>query len=278
MWLKPEETVDGIVVREAVVAKGREFIEDAQLHDPMMAYIAPRGRRSEPSALELDEDRQLWRDSMALLSTVQDEWRRPKTVDHLAQLIPEPLTKGTVLDLDIFGMALQGQQKRNIGFWRHERQPLPLHYLHDDELVNSLRQCLELAEEVHKSLYGATRELAEEILTAGVRDADDGAVSDMLKSLGAFAYYWSSLELPFRELVVDLAAEETDRFEREGQVLRQLDHPNIVKMLATVEEEGLHYIIMEYVSGGSLRDLLDAQPHLPIDRVMEMKAYPLGGR
>jgi predicted ATPase len=50
-----------------------------------------------------------------------------------------------------------------------------------------------------------------------------------------------------------------ERFAREGEALRQLNHPNIVRMLAAVEDEGQHYLVMEYVAGGSLQDLLDAQ-------------------
>jgi serine/threonine protein kinase/Flp pilus assembly protein TadD len=61
-----------------------------------------------------------------------------------------------------------------------------------------------------------------------------------------------------------------ERFEREGAALRQLNHPNIVKMLASVEEAGQHYLVMEYVGGGSLRDLLNRQPQLPIRRVLEI--------
>jgi len=48
------------------------------------------------------------------------------------------------------------------------------------------------------------------------------------------------------------------RFVREGEALRQLNHPNIVTMVAAVEEDGRHYLVMEYVGGGSLRDLLEA--------------------
>lgn len=58
------------------------------------------------------------------------------------------------------------------------------------------------------------------------------------------------------------------RFIREGDLLRQLNHPNIVKVLATIEQDGLHYIVMEYVGGGSLRDLLDEQPRLPVKRAL----------
>lgn len=61
-----------------------------------------------------------------------------------------------------------------------------------------------------------------------------------------------------------------ERFEREGEALRRLNHPNIVKMLASVEENGKHYLVMEYVSGGSLQQLLREQPQLPVKRVLEI--------
>jgi CheY-like chemotaxis protein len=61
-----------------------------------------------------------------------------------------------------------------------------------------------------------------------------------------------------------------ERFLREGEVLRRLNHPNIVKVLATAEEGGQHYIVMEYVSGGSLADLLEKQPKLPFERVVSI--------
>jgi predicted ATPase len=60
------------------------------------------------------------------------------------------------------------------------------------------------------------------------------------------------------------------RFVREGEALRQLNHPNIVKMLDTVSENDRHYLIMEYISGGDLRQLLDKEATLPIRRVAEI--------
>ena len=59
-----------------------------------------------------------------------------------------------------------------------------------------------------------------------------------------------------------------ERFRREGEALKELDHPSIVKMLAAFEDEGKHYIVMEYVSGGSLSDLLKEQGKLPLERVL----------
>ena len=57
---------------------------------------------------------------------------------------------------------------------------------------------------------------------------------------------------------------------REGEALRRLNHPNIVKVLATVDEDNQHYIVMEYVSGGSLADLLLREPRLPVERVVSI--------
>lgn len=46
------------------------------------------------------------------------------------------------------------------------------------------------------------------------------------------------------------------RFQREAEILRLLNHPNIVALLDAIKHDDTHYLVMEYVSGGSLRDLL----------------------
>ncbi len=61
-----------------------------------------------------------------------------------------------------------------------------------------------------------------------------------------------------------------ERFLREGDALRQLDHPNIVDWLDVVEQDGVHYLILEFVEGGSLYDLLRKQPQLPVERSLEI--------
>src|SRR5437016_4553964 len=61
-----------------------------------------------------------------------------------------------------------------------------------------------------------------------------------------------------------------ERFKREGEVLSQLNHRNIVKMLATIEEHGNHYIVMEYVGGGSLGERLKREPRLTIEQIIKI--------
>jgi predicted ATPase/predicted Ser/Thr protein kinase len=63
---------------------------------------------------------------------------------------------------------------------------------------------------------------------------------------------------------------QLERFRREGEALRQLNHPNIVQMLAAFVEDNQHYLVMEYVGGGSLRDLLNKERQLPIRRILEI--------
>ena len=46
------------------------------------------------------------------------------------------------------------------------------------------------------------------------------------------------------------------RFRREADVIARLEHINIVPIYEYGEQEGLAYLVMPYLSGGSLRDLL----------------------
>jgi serine/threonine protein kinase/tetratricopeptide (TPR) repeat protein len=63
--------------------------------------------------------------------------------------------------------------------------------------------------------------------------------------------------------------EMLERFQREGQALRDLNHPNIVKLLDAVEGAGQPYLIMEYVAGGDLRQLLE-KGSLPYQRTLNI--------
>lgn len=83
----------------------------------------------------------------------------------------------------------------------------------------------------------------------------------------------SGRPVAIKRLQPDLVAtdpEMVERFAREGEALRQLDHPNIVKVLDTFREDGQHYIVMEYVAGGSLRQLMDQEGQLSLELVLSL--------
>lgn len=53
------------------------------------------------------------------------------------------------------------------------------------------------------------------------------------------------------------------RFRREAKAIAALRHPNILTVYDYGEEEGLAYIVMEYVEGGTLKDRLEGEPFEP---------------
>ena len=59
------------------------------------------------------------------------------------------------------------------------------------------------------------------------------------------------------------------RFEREAKTVALLEHPAIVPVYDFGEEEGQPYIVMRYMSGGSLSERLTSGP-LPLHDVVEM--------
>ncbi len=57
------------------------------------------------------------------------------------------------------------------------------------------------------------------------------------------------------------------RFGREIRILQRLRHPSIVPVLDSHESPTLHYYVMPYVAGESLRDLLAREGPLPLPRI-----------
>jgi predicted Ser/Thr protein kinase len=62
------------------------------------------------------------------------------------------------------------------------------------------------------------------------------------------------------------------RFRREAQAAASLTHPNIVAVYDTGAEAGLHYIVMEYVEGRTLQEILEAEGPLSPDRAAAIGA------
>jgi serine/threonine-protein kinase len=63
-------------------------------------------------------------------------------------------------------------------------------------------------------------------------------------------------------------ADAESRFLREAQSAGRLSHPNIVTIYDVGEVDGLAYIAMEYLSGATLRDLMNKGP-MPLDLALD---------
>ena len=79
-----------------------------------------------------------------------------------------------------------------------------------------------------------------------------------------------ALKVLFPEFATDRSFVE--RFRREARAAANLNHPNIVSVYDWGEEDGTYFIVMEYVKGRSLRQLIRTEGPLHPQRVAEIGA------
>jgi eukaryotic-like serine/threonine-protein kinase len=77
-----------------------------------------------------------------------------------------------------------------------------------------------------------------------------------------------AIKVPRPELARDRGFSE--QFRREARTAARLSHPNVVAVYDSGEERGLPWIVMEHISGRTLRDLLDSQRRLSPETTAEL--------
>jgi CRISPR system Cascade subunit CasA len=216
----PKETPDGPLVREMTLGPGLRL--DAGVEDPMKHYRRDKDRGLLP--LRFNEDRALWRDNAALFSLSRPEYRPPLVFNWLAGLVEkEILKKEQTRRMLALGMA---NDQAKVEFFRAERWPLPLAYLQDEPLVESLRTALEMAEAVSNQLWGAARTLAALFVCpeADQEGAHQPAREDLDKVMGQWDVkrrYWAQLEPPFRLMLETLPADRDTALAEWQRTLRR---------------------------------------------------------
>lgn len=68
-----------------------------------------------------------------------------------------------------------------------------------------------------------------------------------------------------------------ERFKKEARVLAQLFHPNIAVIYNFIEQDGNHFMVMEYVEGTNLDDLLKRHGTLPAEFIVPFFIQVLEG-
>ena len=68
----------------------------------------------------------------------------------------------------------------------------------------------------------------------------------------------------------DVFRSQKEKFKKEAQRIRKLNHPNIVKIYDLFEENDTYYYIMDYIDGESLADRLKRQGAMPEREAMQV--------
>ena len=67
------------------------------------------------------------------------------------------------------------------------------------------------------------------------------------------------------------------RFDREARAAGSLSHPNVVHVFDVGREGHIHYIVMEYIEGASLMDLIQKKGRIPAEEAAQIAAQVCDG-
>lgn len=145
----------------------------------------------------------------------------------------------------------------------------------DSHLLREVKSLLEADEGAGDFLESSVFEIALKIITGSDSSSrDDSSVDDLIgttidrylveKKLGAggmgTVYLARELSLHSRPVVIKILSEASlqnpylrKKFEQEVEALARINHPNVVSVLGAGELSGKPYIVMQYVSGLTLR-------------------------
>jgi len=153
-----------------------------------------------------------------------------------------------------------------------------------DALIDSLRQALSEGDSIDEpACLEGSRSVASRQFSASPVLSDDANATGPLGHLGTYelleevgrggtgvVYRAKHTRLKNIVAVKVLPAEALmrpdtlARFDREMAAIGQLEHPHIVKATDAGEDEGRHFLVMEYVAGGNLANLVNRQGPLPV--------------
>ena len=236
--LIPEMSSQGdCIVKQVVIMKGNQFPDGYSLHEkePMLSFrkVTKPNKGQDPwPALAFHKDRAIWRNSLSLFQSVAETSTKPKILNWLYELSDAgKISWNTTYNLTLSGLV---SDRASISLWRHERLPLPLEYLaeENDNLIGTLKDSLSLAEDVGKLLGSGLIEielsnkhgkkanqrvpsplhlLASNILKPQQpENADKDVIKSLIDSLSPARPYWAQLGILFNELLVKLPEDKID--------------------------------------------------------------------
>jgi serine/threonine protein kinase len=105
-----------------------------------------------------------------------------------------------------------------------------------------------------------------------VRKLGEGATSEVYLCNDPFNLRDVAIKVAFSEALADPARGKIYRklFLTEAKLAGKLQHPHICQVYDAVAEENLHYLVMEYVDGGTLEKYCSPSSLLPVERIVEI--------
>jgi CRISPR system Cascade subunit CasA len=214
--LIPEGPGDEPVVRGLYYAQG-EILNAEGFFDPETPYrkIEKLGWKS----IRFTTNRVLWRDSTAIFQlsdSDEKENRPPRAIEWVSLLVNRNYISSAYKSrIDVYGLCNDKKNQAKIHFWRREQMPLPIRYLEEPELVNTLGAEIQLAEDgasaLHDALYVLALYLADPLIDQKENSKPDKKeIQRMLNSFHAESLYWSVLEMPFYRLLEELPIASVD--------------------------------------------------------------------
>ena len=73
-----------------------------------------------------------------------------------------------------------------------------------------------------------------------------------------------------KHFTLNTDADTLRRFERESAIMTQIDHPNIVRVREVRLDTELPYLVMDYIEGGTARQLITEQGSLPVELTIRL--------
>lgn len=254
------------LVKYVVAMKGNQLkgnISELQGKEQMFAF---KNRKAGWIPISFQKERAVWRDSYSLFHSIDNEQSRLKILDWLYDLIEDgKLEPNSIFPLDFFG--LRTDQAKTL-FYRHERLPMPVAYLRDNDLCDELKEALKFSEDValllKKSICRAStlyylpesrfeiedwyrpfcskaeKEFDKYKKGKEVKDKFKpvGEIPKLVKTLAPEFRYWSRLETPFREHLRILAKDKTKWKESRKQWANKLYETSYKAFLEATQNLG----------------------------------------
>ena len=146
------------------------------------------------------------------------------------------------------------------------------------------RSATQLAMEKGMLTEESTRDLEIEAWIRNLPDEFDGYRLAGLLGRGGMAAVFKAQDLSLGKIVAikilmpEFSRSDTylARFQREARIAARLTHPHTVQVFRAGEHSGLHYLVMEYVEGETLSEVIRTRDRVPETEALEITRQVCG--